>query len=76
MQQLNFINTTEESVNFVLMLRERINSKKYNLLPSTNRYDFVEIFNYMKPLLEPEYNIKQNIDIKKNCNCGSKLKTT
>lgn len=72
--QLNFIDSIEESVNFVLMLRQRINSKKYNLIPTTSKYDFVEIFNYLKPLLEPEYNIKKDINVKKNCNCSKKLK--
>ena len=75
--KLNFIKSLEESVNFVLFLRQKINKTNYNLISIYNKYEFLELYNYIKPLLEPNFELKNidntgNIQLKKGCGCGKK----
>ena len=67
--KLNFISSIEESVNFVITLRQDINKAVYNKILIPNRYTFTDIYNYIKPLIEPNYNMDKTPYIKRQCNC-------
>jgi len=73
--ELNNIKTLSSSANFVINVREIIsnNAKKYNRVPDDTNHSFVEIYNYILPLVEPDDSIKlktnRNRKIKK-CNCS------
>lgn len=67
--KLNFINSIEESVNFVLILRQEINKTVYNKISILNKYTFIELYKYMKPLVEPSYNMEKISYMKKQCSC-------
>lgn len=73
-KQLNFINSVEESVNFILILRKRITKTDYNLITTYNNHDFLDIYNYIKPLVEPKMDIKKMEYNNKTCSCKIKKK--
>lgn len=70
--QLNLINSLEESVNFILFLRQKINKTDYNLISTYNKYEFLEIYNYIKPLIEPNFNVNKINYSRKECGCTIK----
>lgn len=73
---LNNLSSLSSTVNFVIDLREITNKKKYNRVPDEN-YSFIEIYNYIAPLVEPidtYTNIYRNkTNIKCNCNKHNQL---
>ena len=72
---LNNLSSLSSAVNFVINLREITNKKVYNRLPDGN-YSFLEIYNYITPLVEPidtYTNNKNSTHIKCSCNKQKKL---
>ena len=74
------ITNLSSSVNFVINLREIIgkNKKIYNRVPDTGEFSFVEIYNYILPLVEPDVENSNKSEYSlighAICNCKNKKK--
>jgi hypothetical protein len=66
--RLNKFTSLSTAVNFVIDIREKISvNKKYNRVPEGN-YCFLEIYNYILPLVEPSDTVHKTTGSKCNCN--------
>ena len=75
---LNNLSNLVSSVNFVINLREIIGKKKkiFNRIPEEGNYSFLDLYNYILPLVEPEIVTKKNkfssLVTHAKCNCRNK----
>ena len=71
--ELYNLNSINSAVNFVINIREIIGeNKKYNRVPEGD-YSFIDIYNYIHPLVEPDEN-NNNLTLKLNSKCNCKKK--
>lgn len=71
-KEIDNLDNVNECANIVLSLRETTdNIKKYNRIPKKN-YTFLELYNYLLPLIEPKEMQYLNINKNTGCNCITK----